>query len=144
MMTTASPSPELSNKNLLDVLAFHEVLSNFGAGKTIFEAGQEPDGVYVLLSGDVDLKFHGKQDPAPVRLTGGGTILGLSSLTAGRTHEYTATAANDVLLGYVDRKTFMRVLNESPTRWFDVLQILSRDISSCYERVKEISAARAH
>jgi hypothetical protein len=34
------------------------------------------------------------------------------------------------------------VLNETPALWLTVLRVLSRDISSCYDRVRELSVPR--
>jgi CRP-like cAMP-binding protein len=134
--------PDVSNRALLDALAPYEVLTTFNSGRVLFDEGVTPTGVHVLLSGDVDLKFSSRVDTEPIRLSEGGTVLGLSSMVAWRGHEYTATAVGPVMTGFVDRETFLRVLDESPTRWFDVLQILSRDISSCYDRVRELSERR--
>lgn len=132
---------EASNVALLAALSPHETRKTFAAGDVIFTHGTCPDGVYVLREGTADLLFSGKGAGDPLTIDAG-TVLGLSCLVSNRNHEYTATADEAAIVGFVDRETFFRVLNESPTRWFDVLRILSRDISSCYDRVRELAERR--
>ena len=140
--TDRDAAAESSNRALLDVLAPHEIVWSFSTGDVIFSQGEWPTGVHILLNGAVELNFVGPHDPAPLRVDIPGTILGLSSLIGGRVHEYTATAVAPVVTGRVDTRTFFRTVDEEPARWFDVLRILSRDISSCYDRVKEMSIKR--
>jgi CRP/FNR family cyclic AMP-dependent transcriptional regulator len=124
---------------LLQVLAANQVLYTFEPGTIVFREGTPPNGVYVLLSGQVDLHFTGRNDDRALLFEESGTILGLSSLMSGRPQEYTATAVTSLITGFVDNETFFRVLNENPALWLNVLRILSRDISSCYDRVRELA-----
>jgi CRP-like cAMP-binding protein len=130
------------NSRLLSTLASHERVCTFERGTTLFRAGDAPLGVHVLLSGEVDLQFDVDRHAEPVHFDVAGQILGLSSLVSGRNQEYTALARTSVVTGFVDRDTFFRILHEAPERWFDVLQVLSRDISSCYDRVKEMASRK--
>lgn len=132
---------ETSNRALLDALApyvMHKALVN---DEVIFVEGSWPEGVYVLERGSADLLFTGRGEHTPHRIDAG-TVLGLSSLVSDRAHEYTATAVGNSAVGYVSRTTFFKVLNDDPARWFDVLRILSRDIGSCYDRVRELALRR--
>lgn len=132
---------EASNDALLTALSSHEKRTTYSSGEVIFTHGACPEGVYVLREGTADLLFSGKGAGQPLQIDAG-NVLGLSSLVSNRNHEYTATAAEAAIVGFVDRATFFRVLNQSPERWFDVLRILSRDISSCYDRVRELAERR--
>ena len=128
---------------LLKTLAAHQIAGTYAPGDVLFHEAAQPWGVHVLLTGAVDLHFTGKNSDVPLRVADRGTILGLSAMMGARSHEYTATAATNVTTGFLDTATFFRVLNETPELWLTVLQILSRDISSCYDRVREL-AAPAH
>ena len=129
----------MSETQLLETLAPHEIAGSYAPGSVLFHEAAQPWGVHVLLSGTVDLHFAGKNSDLPIRLDERGTILGLSAMMGGRPHEYTATAVTNVATGFLDTATFFRVLNESPALWLTVLRILSRDISSCYDRVRELA-----
>lgn len=128
------------NARLLTALAEVQTVHVFERGATLFREGDTPAGVHVLLSGEIELMFTLHGELAPINFAVPGQILGLSSIVSGRLNEYTATAATTVLTGFVDRETLFRVLHDAPERWFDVLQVLSSDISSCYSRVKELAS----
>jgi len=130
------------NSRLINALAEHQKVHVYEAGSVLFRENEAPGGVHVLLSGEVDLLFVRRGDDVPLRFASAGQILGLSSLVSGRNHEYTATATSTVITGFVDRETLFRVLHESPERWFDVLQVLSSDIVSCYDRVKQLATGK--
>lgn len=126
-------------KLLLQTLAPYQTLYTFEPGSVVFQEGTAPAGLHILLSGHVDLHFAGRNGDLPLQLAEAGTILGLSSLMSGRAQEYTATASTTIITGFIDSATFFRVLNENPSLWLNVLRILSRDISSCYDRVRELA-----
>ena len=128
------------NARLIAALAPYETVRVFERGTVIFREGEEPKGIHVLLSGEIELLFSTHTDSAPLLFAVPGQILGLSSIVSGRNHEYTATSKTTVLMGFVPSNVFFKVLHDSPARWFDVLQVLSSDISSCYARVKELVA----
>lgn len=135
----------LDDQPLLQTLAPHQALTTFAPGTVLFRENTTPLGVHVLLSGTVGLHFIGRNGDRPLHIGEAGTILGLSSLMSGRPQEYTATAATNLVTGFVDTATFFRVLNETPSLWLSVLKILSRDISSCYDRVRALALpSRGH
>jgi CRP-like cAMP-binding protein len=130
------------NSRLIDTLAQYQKVNVFECGSVLFRENETPHGVHVLLSGEVDLLFARRGDDIPFHFAQAHQLLGLSSIVSGRNHEYTATATTTVLTGFVDRDTLFRVLHDSPERWFDVLQVLSGDIISCYDRVKELATGK--
>lgn len=134
----------MTQQLLAETLAPYLIAGTYAPRSMLFTEGAQPWGVHVLQSGAIDLHFAGRNSGEPLRLAERGTILGLSSLMGARPHEYTATAATNITTGFVDTATFFRVLNEMPSLWLTVLRILSRDISSCYERVRELSVPHHH
>lgn len=129
----------MTEKQLLETLNPHQIAGTYAPGATLFHEGAQPWGVHILLSGRIDLHFAGRNADEPIPIEGNGTILGLSAMMGGRPHEYTATASTDVTTGFLDTATFFRVLNDTPSLWLTVLQILSRDILSCYDRVRALA-----
>lgn len=132
---------EGNNRALIEALSPFAMRKVLEPGDVIFVEGAWPDGVYILERGSADLLFSGRGEHTPHRIDAG-TILGLSSMVSERAHEYTATAVDRVMVAFVSRTTFFQVLGEAPSRWFDVLKILSRDIGSCYDRVRELALRR--
>jgi CRP-like cAMP-binding protein len=113
------------------------------AGRTLFFEGEEPRGVYLIHSGTMDLVFSAKDGRAKaLRVAKGGQIVGLSSVFSHRTHDYTATVRTTCEVGFVDAPTFHHLLESSPTIWFSVLRLLSEDVNSCYDCMRDIALAR--
>jgi len=113
------------------------------AGRTLFYEGEDPRGVYLIHSGTIDLVFSAKDGRAKaLRVARGGQIIGLSSVFSRRTHDYTATVRSTCEVGFVDAATFRRLLDSSPTIWFSVLRLLSEDVNSCYDCMRDIALAR--
>ncbi len=139
MTTELAVEPHLLESTLLH----HQAIEVWPAGRTLFYEGEDPRGVYVIHSGDVDLIFSAKDGRAKtLRVAHTGQILGLSSVFSHRPHDYTATVRSTSDLGYVDEAAFHKLLETSPALLFGVLRLLSEDVSSCYECMREIALAR--
>ena len=131
------------DQTVLQSLAPHERVETWPAGKVLFREGESPNGVYVLLSGEVDLVFSSRGGLAkPLRVVAAGQVLGLSCVVSGRLHDCSATTRSQCVTGFVVRDRLARLLEENPRLWFSVLQTLSSEINSCYECMRSLSAAR--
>ena len=122
-------------------LADHETLVRFRPGETLFREGDEPQGVYVLHSGSVQLLFASKNGSAkPLREAQPGQILGLSCVVTQRPHDCTATAAEPSEVAFISRDEFLRTLDDSPAVWFSVLRILSSEVNAAYDDMRVLTA----
>lgn len=128
---------------IAESLAEHETYERYSAGRVLFREGDEPQGVYIVHSGQVDLVFSGKNGNAkPLRVAEDGQILGLSCVVSHRRHDCSATTRTACELGFIDRDTFLAQIDHSPSVWFSVLQLLSQDVNSCYDCMRSITAAK--
>lgn len=128
---------------IAETLSEHETLERYGEGRLLFREGEEPRGVYILHSGHVDLVFSGRNGTAkPLRVAEEGAILGLSCVVSRRCHDCSATTRTPCELGFIDRDTFLRQVDHSPSIWFSVLQLLSQDVNSCYDCMRSITEKR--
>lgn len=119
------------------------MLERYPAGRLLFHEGDDPRGIYVVHSGQVDLVFSGKNGNAkPLRVAEEGQILGLSCVVSHRPHDCSATTRTACELGFIDRDTLLEQIDHSPAIWFSVLQLLSEDVNSCYDCMRSITAAR--
>lgn len=122
-------------------IARSEITLQFGPGEILFREGEEPRGVYLLQSGQVDLVFSTKTGTAKaLRGMKAGQILGLSSVVTRTPNDCTATTATACTVGFVDRESFLRTLQESPAVWFTVLQLLSSDVNAVYDDMRLLVA----
>jgi CRP-like cAMP-binding protein len=128
---------------IADPLPEQQVSEPYPAGFLLFSEGDEPRGVYIVYSGEVDLVFSGRNGNAkPLRIAGIGQILGLSCVVSGRPHDCSATTRTECNLGFIDSQTFLQQIDHSPAVWFTVLQLLSEDVNACYDCMRTITAAR--
>lgn len=131
------------NQSVLQTLAPYETVEAWPAGKQLFREGEWPRGVYVLLSGEVDLLFSSRAGQTkPLRIAMAGQILGLSCIVSARLHDCSATARTSCVTGFIAKDKFLSLLDENPQLWFSVLRTISSDINSCYDCMRTLSASR--
>jgi CRP-like cAMP-binding protein len=131
------------NTTVLQSLAPYETVEAWPSGKLLFRESEVPRGVYVLLSGEVDLLFSSRTGQArPLRIATSGHILGLSCVVSGRPHDCSATTRTSCVTGFIAKEKLTTLLDENPALWFSVLQILSSEINSCYDCMRTLTATR--
>lgn len=110
-------------------------------GDVLFNDGEEPQGVYVLESGVVDLLFSARSGSAkPLRVAQAGQVLGLSSVVSNGRHDCTAIARTSCRVGFIKRADFFRLLDETPSVWPFVLRSLSSDVNAVYRDMRGMTA----
>jgi len=117
-------------------LATYELVEGWPAGKVLFREGEQPRGVYVVHSGEADLRFRTKS----LQIVGPGQILGLSAVVSGRPHDSSATSRTPIVTGFIEKERFLNLLDQMPSLWFSVLQMLSTDINASYDCMRTLNA----
>jgi CRP/FNR family cyclic AMP-dependent transcriptional regulator len=117
-------------------LATYELVEGWPAGKVLFREGEQPRGVYVVHSGQVDLLYRSKS----LQIVGPGQILGLSAVVSARPHDSSATARTPIVAGFIEKERFLSLLDQLPSLWFSVLQMLSTDVNSSYDCMRSLNA----
>ena len=111
-------------------------------GSPLFREGEEPRGVYVIRSGEVDLFFatrNGDVKPLHVASAGAGQVLGLSTVVTHRPYDCSAIAHTLCEVGFIDQDALFRALEETPSVWFNVLRILSSEVNAAYDEMRTLS-----
>ena len=133
--TASFPTPPIAG-----VLAPYEKTQSVARGQVLFREGEEPLGVYFLHAGQVDLVFAAKNgDSKSLRAADEGQILGLSSVVSHRAHDCTATAKSPVIAGFIPRDVFQHLLDEQPSLWLTVLQLISADVNACWDCMRALT-----
>lgn len=118
-------------------LADSQTVRQYPPGTVLFEGGKEPAGVYIVHSGTIDLLYRaGNSQLRRLSHVSAGNILGLSSVVSHRPHDYTARVRKSSTLGFIDRKTFLSQLHDSPAMWLSVLRLLSHDVNDSYDSLR--------
>ncbi|HEX7706522.1 MAG TPA: cyclic nucleotide-binding domain-containing protein [Thermoanaerobaculia bacterium] len=141
---TAVDRSETYNSLVAETLAPYETLNVAGPGTLLFQEGAEPEGVYFLHSGEVDLCFSSPKsgEAKSLLVADAGQILGLASLVSGRHLDCTATTRSTCITGFIPKDRFLSLLDEKPALWLTVLRMISSNINSCWDCMRSLSAAR--
>ena len=122
-----------------DVLEPLEKIQQVKAGTVLFREGEEARGIYYVRSGGVELLYTARAgDAKPLRSIAPGTILGLSCVVSNKRHDCSATAKTTAEVGFVDRDRLQKLLEERPDAWLTVLQLISTEVSSCWDCMKSL------
>lgn len=113
------------------------------AGKTLFREGDPSRGVYVVVSGEIDLVFNARRGAhKTLRVAHTGDIAGLGDAVAGTPYDCTATTRTAATIGTLPANDLRRLLNETPSLWLGVLQFLSNDVNACYDCMRGVAGLR--
>ncbi len=103
------PFPARLNDHYVARLQASNVGVSFSRGAILFEAGDEPTGVYVVLEGRTKLSVNSAQGKTLVLgFFGPGTILGLAAAILGRAHATTAETLKPTKVLFVSRQELAR------------------------------------
>ncbi|HET9378536.1 MAG TPA: cyclic nucleotide-binding domain-containing protein [Chthoniobacterales bacterium] len=94
---------------------------SFSAGSVIFAEGQKRDSMYVVKSGEVELKVHDKT----VEVVGTGGFFGEMALVDQATRSATAVARTDCVVIPISEKHFLFMVEETPFFALTVLRTLT-------------------
>lgn len=109
-------------------------------GDRLFVAGENVDGVYLILRGRVKLFYSGRRElQVTERLIRGGEVLGLGPLFADRVWEATAEVVATTRAGFVRRQKIVEFLDESQAARLTILRLLSEDVDRCYSLIRDRS-----
>ena len=134
-----SASPAHALRQIADGHTPHE----YPGGAVLFHEGAPAEGVFLLLRGAVKLSVgssHG--DNLLLRTASPGEVLGLSSALTGQGYEVTAETTSPAQLVFIPRKDFLRFLRTHSEICLRVVESLSNDVHSAYERVRILGLAR--
>lgn len=140
---TITPEVHRFDSVVAETLAPFELVETWPAGAQLFREGTVPAGVYFLHSGEVDLCFSTPRLPQAKSLliADAGQILGLSPVMSGRPHDASATTRTPCTTGFIEKKRFLRLLDEKPGLWLTVLRMISSDINACWDCMRGLAVA---
>ncbi len=116
---------------------------DYPGGAVLFQEGEPADGIFLLCGGRVRLSVGSSRgDTLLLRSAGPGEILGLSATLIGQGHEVTAETTTPSRLVFIQRKEFLRYLQEHSDVCMQVVQSLSNDVHAAYTRVRMLGLAR--
>jgi CRP-like cAMP-binding protein len=106
-------------------------------GSALFRRGDAVSGVFVVRSGRVKLGLGCDERLYPSRNLGAGTLVGLPATMSGEPYSLTAEVLEDARLGFVARDAVLDLLRKNSALSFQVMQLLSEEISGMRSAMKE-------
>jgi CRP/FNR family transcriptional regulator len=104
------------------------------AGKVLFTETQLPDGVLVVIEGEVRLSINSTEGRRlSLRIAGAGEVLGLSSTLSSDPYEMTADTLYPAKIAHIARQDFLNFLARHP----EVYAIVTREVSRSYNQACE-------
>ncbi|HEX3443958.1 MAG TPA: cyclic nucleotide-binding domain-containing protein [Chthoniobacterales bacterium] len=94
---------------------------SFSAGSVIFAEGQKRDSMYVVKSGEVELKVHDKR----VEIVGTDGFFGEMALVDQASRSATAVAKTDCIVIPISEKHFLFMIEETPFFALTVLRTIT-------------------
>jgi CRP-like cAMP-binding protein len=96
-------------------------VTEFKAGEVIFKKGDPAAQMFVIQSGEVEIKLHDKHS----EIVSAGSFFGEMSLISHEARSATAVALTDVRLVPVDERRFLFMVSETPNFALTMLQVIA-------------------
>ena len=105
-------------------------------GSILFRRGDEVSGVFLLRSGRVKLGLGCDENAYPSRILGAGGLAGLPATMSGARYSLTAEVMEDSRVAFVPREAVLELLKKNSYLSFQVMQLLSEEISGMRSTLK--------
>ena len=108
-------------------------------GSVLFSRGDEVTGLFLICSGQVILELEKGHPAFPARTLSAGAVVGLPAAIGGAPYSLSARVVEDSELVFISRDAVAECLKKNPVLCFEVMDILSREISSTRTAIKSKS-----
>ena len=126
-----------------DQLASVEQVERWPAGTALFREGEQPRGVYVVHSGEVELAFSSPNGARKTfRIAGKDDVVGLGDAVSKRQHDCTAMTCTPARIGFIPIDVLQHALDERPALWLSIAQMLCEDVNACWDSMRRINTHR--
>ena len=113
----------------IDLFKNEKDFTTIPAGEVIFQQGEVPNRMYVILEGEVEISIDGKL----LETTGTGGIVGEMALISASPRSASAIAKTECKLVAVDEKRFTFLVQQTPYFAISVMKIM-------IERIRKLDA----
>jgi len=112
----------------------------YQAGETIVRQGEPGQCMYVIQSGQVVVAQEKAQSEVPLAVLNKGDFFGEMALFEREARSATVRALTDSRVLTVDRKTFLRRIQEDPSMAFRIVEGMSRRIRELDQEIARIKS----
>jgi CRP/FNR family transcriptional regulator len=112
----------------------------YDRGETIFDAGDDPSGLFCINRGIVEVYRAGKEGRRQVvRLAREGDILGYRSLNSGEPHSTSAVSLEYAKICHLPKETFLGLISVHHDLSVWLLKLLSNDLRVAEDHIMEMA-----
>lgn len=141
-LRTSSIAEELSDAEVEILAALFEV-QDYKAGEVIVEpADEQPDNLYILAHGDIEVKIKSGSEEATIHVLKPGDLAGMITFAGGAAAHVSATlrAVGDTKVLSMTRVRFETLVNSHPMIMYRVMRGVVRDVHGIVRRMNTQSA----
>lgn len=114
---------------------------SFEAGEYIFRQGEAGSRMYLILDGEVEMLVREHGRAVSIGTYGPGEFVGEEVIVEKGSHAADGRAVTSVRILAVDRRHFLRRLNEDPTLTLGMLRQLSRRVRALGRELARVRVA---
>jgi len=122
--------------DLLEVFEGSADLVKLESGSVLFTEGAEPDYMYVIVEGEINLSLHGQEIATLSR----GAILGEMALINSDVRSATATALGKCRLAPIDVHSFKLLIQHTPDFALHVMGVLADRLRHANANLAQMAA----
>ncbi len=117
----------------------HKVTNSYKKGQTLFVQGNHPYGLYCISHGNIKLTKIGPDGKESiVRIVTAGDIIGHRSLFTDDHYSATATAMEDSVVCFIDKKFIIKFIQDNPSVSLNIINKLSRDMGIAEKKMTSL------
>lgn len=141
-LRTSSIAEELSDAEV-EILAGLFEVQDYKAGEVIVQpADEQPDNLYILAYGDIEVKIQSGSEEATIHVLKPGDLAGMITFAGGAAAHVSATlrAVGDTKVLSMTRVRFETLINSHPMIMYRVMRGVVRDVHGIVRRMNTQSA----
>jgi CRP/FNR family cyclic AMP-dependent transcriptional regulator len=116
-----------------------EFPSAYPAGATLFQEGETPTSVFVLVEGEVKLSMNSSDGKRLILgIAKAGEILGLPSALSGDQYEITAETLHASRVASVRRSDFLNFLLRHPVAYQSMIEVLATNYTKACDQLRTV------
>ena len=134
----------VGEEELVAALKSHSVPLDCGQGRQLFRQDQDPDGLYIVIDGDVDMTMRSHDGNLLMQMPAErGSLLGLPGLLSGDGYSLSAKANPGAKVLFVPREEFSRLMLSTPPIAAMILKVLAAEVRTARTAAADLKAREA-
>jgi CRP/FNR family cyclic AMP-dependent transcriptional regulator len=119
-----------------------ELGRTFRDGEVVFRQGDEGDCLYVIQDGELEIVREENGHETVIRIAGKDELIGEMAIFQKERRSATVRARGSARVLTLDKRNFLRRINEDPSLAFRIVETMSRRVRELSQQLAELTRAR--